>query len=94
MTVEPASALPLIVTAVCCEGEVGEVTSALGAAGAIVSLVKLTELEQDDVLPAASVAVTVQLLVALPAAVTAMPGAAKAAAVPVATGEPEHEPPE
>ena len=87
-TVEPASAEPLIVTAVACDGDAGAETSELGAVGAIVSFVKLTGVEQGDVLPAASVAVIVQLLVAFDVAVTARPDAS-AAAVLVTTAEPE-----
>jgi len=87
LTVEPASALPVTLTAVAEDGETGEVASELGAAGGVESLVKLTGAEQAETLPAASVAVAVQVLVELAPAVTEMP-LAKLAAVPVATGEP------
>ena len=91
MIVEPASALPLIFTAVAVDGEAGTVVRPVGAAGGVVSLVKLTDAEHGEVLPAASVAVALQVLVALSAAVTLMPPEAKAAAVPVATALPEQE---
>ena len=58
-----------------------------GVAGAIESLVKSTASEQSDSLPAASVAVALQLVVVLASAVTERPEA-NAAALPVATGDP------
>ena len=88
MIVEPASAAPEILTAVAGDGDAGVVTTELGVAGGVESLVKETAAEQGDVLPAASVALAVQLEVVSVAAVTERP-VAKAAAVPVATGEPE-----
>ena len=88
MIVEPASALPVIFGVVEFEGDAGLVPSDDGGAGAKVSLVKSTSAEQSEVLSAASVAVTLQLLVELVAAVTARHGEAKAALVPVATAVP------
>jgi hypothetical protein len=59
LTVDPASADPLTVIAVALLGETGLMSKELGASGAIESFVKLAALEQDDALPAASVAVAV-----------------------------------
>ena len=87
MTVEPASALPSNFTAVTGDGEAGEVTTELGVAGGVESSVKETAAEQGETLPAASVALAVQLEVVSVAAVTERP-VAKAAAVPVATADP------
>ena len=84
----PAGALPVIVTAVAEDGEAGEVTRPVGAAGAVVLFVKSICAEQAEVLPAASVAVALQVLVLLLAAVTDRPGAANCAALPEVTGDP------
>jgi hypothetical protein len=55
---EPASAVPLTLIAVALLGVSGVISRELGASGAIESCVKLDAFEQDEVLPAASVAVT------------------------------------
>jgi hypothetical protein len=58
LTVDPASADPLTVIAVALLGEAGLMLGVPGSDGAIESCVKLAAFEQDEVLPAASVAVT------------------------------------
>jgi hypothetical protein len=58
LTVEPASASPMIFGALLLAGETGLVAVKVGAAGAIESSTYVTELvEHPDVFPAASVAV-------------------------------------
>jgi hypothetical protein len=57
LTVDPASADPLMLIVVALLGEVGLKFGVPGFVGAIVSFVKLAELEQDETFPAASVAV-------------------------------------
>jgi hypothetical protein len=57
LTVDPASADPLMLIVVALLGEAGLMLGVPGFVGAIESFVKLAELEQDEALPAASVAV-------------------------------------
>jgi hypothetical protein len=57
VTIEPASALPVIVRLVARDGDGWAIEIVWGATGAAESCVKLTGSEQSDVLPAASVAV-------------------------------------
>ena len=72
-------------------GEAGLEPSEDGSAGAVESSVYDTELiEQPLTLPAASVAVALNVVVVSSATATVIPGEAKAAAVPVAVGEPVH----
>jgi len=87
-TVVPAGALPVIVTAVCVDGEDGLTVSELGGVTVLAVLTKSSCAEQAEVLPAASVAVALQVVVAPVVALTARPGEANAAALPVATAEP------
>jgi hypothetical protein len=75
LTTEPASIVPLTVIAVALLGEVGLMFGAVGADGAIVSFVKPAALEQDEVLPAASVAVTEYDVPVFAGAVTEKPTA-------------------
>jgi hypothetical protein len=56
--VEPASAVPLTAIVVALLGESGVMFKELGAPGAIESWTYVAALEQGEVLPAASVAVT------------------------------------
>jgi hypothetical protein len=60
---------------------------AIGAGGGVESCVKLTESEQSEVFPAASVAVAAYDVLALEGVVTAKPDA-KLEALPVSTGLP------
>ena len=57
MTVEPASALPLIAGELLFAGEDGDIASEEGAAGAEESSTYVTPLEHGETFPAASVAV-------------------------------------
>jgi hypothetical protein len=70
-------------------GEAGLEAKPLGALGAIESSTYVNPLEQALGLPAASVAVALKVVLELSATVTVRPGAAKAAAVPVAAAAPE-----
>ena len=90
MTVEPASAVPLIRGSLLFAGEAGVVPSADGATGAAESSTYEIDEEQADWLPAASVAVAVYEVVELSATSAGLsPGLLKAAAVPEATDPPE-----
>jgi hypothetical protein len=70
-------------------GEAGVVASALGAAGAVESSTYVTPLEHADVLPAASVAVVLNVVVESFATAAARPGEENDAAEPLAAGAPE-----
>jgi hypothetical protein len=87
-TEEPASAVPVIVTSVDCDGESGLALSELGASGVFESFTKATGSEHSDVLSAESVAVAEYVVVAFEDAVSEKP-VAKLDAVSVVTGLPE-----
>jgi hypothetical protein len=89
LTVEPASAEPVISGSFSFAGEPGEEFSALGAAGAVESSVYATPLEQLETLPAASVAVALKVVDESSATLTLSPAPPNAAAPPVVTGAPE-----
>jgi hypothetical protein len=88
VTVEPASAEPEIFGELSFAGDGGVVSRADGADGAVESSTYVTPAEQPETLPEASVAVALNVVVESSATVTAIP-VANAAAVSVATGEPE-----
>src|SRR5688500_7541752 len=73
-------------------GEAGLVLKPVGVAGAVESSTYETGAEQTDVLPAASVVLAVNGVSELSATVTARPGDANVAAVPVAAGVPVQSP--
>jgi hypothetical protein len=89
LTVEPASAVPENLGALSLAGETGVEVSEEGAAGALESSRYTTPAEQLPVLPAASVAVALKVVVESSVTATVRPGLEKAAAVPVAAGAPE-----
>ena len=89
MTVEPASAVPRTFGELLLAGEDGETESELGAFGALESSTYVTPAEQADVLPEASVAVALNVVLESSATEAVMPGLAKVAAEPVAAGAPE-----
>ena len=92
MTVEPASAVPLIAGLLLFAGETGFEASDVGSTGAVESSTYVTEeVEQPETLPAASVAVALNVVDVSSETATVIPGDAKAAAVPVAVGAPVHE---
>ena len=90
LTVEPASAVPVIRGSLLFAGEAGVVPRAEGAAGAAESSTYEIDEEQLDWLPAASVARAVYEVVELSAMSGGFsPAPPKAAAVPEATEPPE-----
>jgi hypothetical protein len=89
LTVDPASAEPLIAGELSFAGPAGIAVSEAGPGGAVESSMYVTEaLEQAETLPTASVAVALKVVELSSATATAIP-VAKAAAVPVAVGAPE-----
>ena len=93
-TVEPAAAVPLTVGALALVGEAGATAPNDGAPGAIESSTYVIAAgEHADVFAAASVAVARSVVVESSATATASPGDANAAADPLATIAPPHEPP-
>jgi hypothetical protein len=89
LTVEPASAVPVIAGELLFAGETGEEASDVGSAGAVESSTYVTELaEQPLTLPAASVAVALKVVELSSATAIVKPGELKAAAVPLAAGAP------
>jgi hypothetical protein len=92
LTVDPASAVPLIAGELSLAGPAGVAASEDGSAGAVESSTYVTdELEQADALPAGSVAVALKVVDESSATTTMIP-VANTAAVPVAAGAPVHEP--
>ena len=87
MTVEPASAEPVMFGELSFAGEWGVESSEDGAAGALESSTYVTPVEQPETFPAASVAVALNVVVVSSATVTPIP-VANAAAEPFATGVP------
>jgi hypothetical protein len=91
LTVDPASAVPLIAGELLFAGPAGVDASEAGSAGAVESSTYVTEeLEQPETLPAASVEVALNVVDVSSETATAMPGEENAAAVPVAVGAPVH----
>ena len=90
MTVEPASAVPLIAGELLFAGPAGVTARPDGFAGAVESSTYVTPAEQPETLPAASVAVALNVVDESSDTATVMP-VAKAAAVPVAVGAPVQE---
>jgi hypothetical protein len=87
LTVEPASAEPLIAGELSFAGPAGVAASEVGSAGAVESSTYVTPEEQPPMLPAASVAVALKVVdeSSLTATVTPL---AKVAALTVAVGAP------
>jgi hypothetical protein len=89
LTVEPASAEPLMAGELLFAGPTGVEASEAGSAGEVESSTYVTELaEQPETLPAASVDVALKVVVVSSETEAVIPGDAKAAAVPVAFGAP------
>ena len=93
MTVEPASAVPEIAGELLFAGDTGLEASEVGSTGAVESSTYVTEaVEQPETLPAASVAVALNVVDVSSETATVIPGDANAAAVPVALGAPVQDP--
>ena len=90
MTVEPASAVPLIAGELLFAGPVGVTARPDGFAGAVESSTYVTPAEQPETLPAASVAVALNVVDESSETATVSPGEEKLAAVPVTAGAPVH----
>jgi hypothetical protein len=90
LTVELASAPPVILGELLSAGPTGLEASDPGRAGVVESSTYVTELvEQPETLPAASVAVALKVVELSSETATVRPGLANAAAVPLAATEPE-----
>lgn len=89
MTVEPASAVPEIAGELLLAGPAGVAVSPDGFAGTVESSTYvMEEVEQPETLPAASVAVALNVVDVSSETETVKPGEEKFAAVPVAVGAP------
>jgi multisubunit Na+/H+ antiporter MnhC subunit len=88
LTVEPASAVPVMLGLLLFAGDAGVEPNPLGAVGSVESSTYVYPIEQAEVLFAASVAVALNVVELSPATDTDRP-AAKLAAEPLATGAPE-----